>query len=60
MNDAVLDEPYKVDVALDDFVFNLEYTLSTSGTPAKNKINLGTDMPYIKEIFSKFSIAVNL
>jgi len=60
LGDVVLDQPYKVDVALDDFVFNLEYPLSTSGTPAKNKINLGADTPYIKETFGKLPLAVNL
>jgi len=60
LGDVVLDQPYKVDVALDDFVFNLEYPLSTSGTPARNKINLGFDTPYIKETFGKLPLAVNL
>ncbi|PNX53401.1 MAG: hypothetical protein BV458_04575 [Thermoplasmata archaeon M9B2D] len=60
LGDVVLDKPYKVDIELDNFVFNLEYPLSTSGTPAKNKINLGVDTPYIKETFGKFPIAVNL
>jgi len=60
LGDVVLDKPYKVDIELDDFVFNLEYPLSTSGTPAKNKINLGADTPYFKETFGKFPTAVNL
>jgi len=60
LGDVVLDKPYNVDVTLDDFVFNLEYPLSTSGIPAKNKINLGFDTPYIKETFGKLPLAVNL
>jgi len=60
LGDVVLDKPYEVDVQLDNFVFNLEFPLSTSGTPAKNKINLGCDIPYIKETFGKFPVAVNL
>lgn len=60
LGDVVLDRSYKVDVALDNFVFNLECPLSTSGIPAKNKINLGSDTPNIKETFGKFPVAVNL
>ena len=60
LGDVFLDTTYKIDIELDDFIFNLEYPLSTSGKPAQNKINLGVDISYIKETFGKFPIAVNL
>jgi len=60
LGDVFLDKQYKVKIDLEDFVFNLEYPFSTSGTPAKNKINLGADIPNIRETFGKFPLAVNL
>jgi 2',3'-cyclic-nucleotide 2'-phosphodiesterase (5'-nucleotidase family) len=60
LGDVFLDKPYKVEINLEKFVFNLEYPLSTSGQPAKNKINLGSDSPNILETFGKFPAAVNL
>lgn len=60
LGDVFLDKAYKVDIELDDFIFNLEYPLSTSGEPARNKINLGVDKPNILETFGKFPRAVNL
>lgn len=60
LGDVFLDRAYKVDVDLGDFIFNLEYPLSTSGIPAKSKVNLGSDIPNIIETFGKFPKAVNL
>jgi len=60
LGDVFLDKAYKVDIDLDDFIFNLEYPLSISGEPAKNKINLGADKPNILETFGKLPKAVNL
>jgi len=60
LGDVFLDKPYEVDIALEDFIFNLEFPLSKSGPPAKGKINLGMDKSYIFETFKKYPIAVNL
>lgn len=60
LGDVYLDKIYNVDLNLNDFIFNLEFPLSTSGVPAKNKINLGMDTSYILETFNKFPLAVNL
>jgi len=60
LGDVYLDKPYMVDLNLNEFIFNLEFPLSTSGIPAKNKINLGMDISYILETFKKFPVAVNL
>lgn len=60
LGDVYLDKAYDVDLNLNDFIFNLEFPLSTSGIPAKDKINLGMDTSYIFETFKKFPIAVNL
>ncbi len=60
LGDVFLDKAYKVNIELDDFIFNLEYPLSIVGEPAQNKINLGANTPNIKETFGKFPIAVNL
>jgi len=60
LGDVFLDKEYQVDIELENFIFNLEYPLSTSGTPAKDKINLGADIPHIKETFGSLPKAVNL
>jgi poly-gamma-glutamate synthesis protein (capsule biosynthesis protein) len=60
LGDVYLDKAYKVDIGLDDFIFNLEYPLSCQGTPAKGKVNLCQDFSYIEETFGKFPIAVCL
>jgi len=60
LGDVFLDKKYNVDLELENFIFNLEYPLSKKGIPAKNKINLGSDIPNIKETFGKYPIAVNL
>ncbi len=58
--DVFLKKQYKVDIELDDFIFNLEYPLSCDGIPAKNKINLCHDKSFIEETFGKLPIAVTL
>ncbi|MDQ1298337.1 MAG: cap protein [Campylobacterota bacterium] len=60
LGDVFLDNAYAIDVDLDDYIFNLEFPLSTSGIPAKNKINLGVEQSHIFETFKKFPLAVNL
>jgi poly-gamma-glutamate synthesis protein (capsule biosynthesis protein) len=60
LGDVFLDKKYKMDISLDNFIFNLEYPLSKSGIPAKNKINLGADKQNIYETFGCLPIAVNL
>lgn len=60
LGDVFLDKVYKVEIKLDDFVFNLEHPISTQGRPAQNKINLGSNKPNILETFGKFPVAVNL
>ena len=48
LDDAYIDKPYKVDIDLDRFVYNLEFPLSTSGLPEKGKINLSAERSYIE------------
>ena len=60
LGDVFLDKAYKVDSDLGNFIFNLECPLSTSGIPAKDKVNLGSDVPNILETFGRFPKAVNL
>jgi poly-gamma-glutamate capsule biosynthesis protein CapA/YwtB (metallophosphatase superfamily) len=60
LGDVYLDRPYQVALDLVQFVFNLESPLSTRGIPAKGKINLGAEKPYIEETFGKLPVAVSL
>ena len=61
LGDVYLDNIYKINFKLDNYIFNLEYPLSTSGTPAKNKVNLGTnEKEFILKTFGKNPFAVNL
>ncbi len=60
LGDVFLDKVYKVDIKLNNFIFNLEYPLSTIGIPAQNKVNLGVDTSYILETFKTLPLAVNL
>ena len=60
LGDVYLDKQYSIDLKLENFIFNLEYPLSTKGIPAKNKVNLGEDISYILDTFKKNPYAVNL
>lgn len=61
LGDVYLDNVYNVDFDLKNFIFNLEYPLSTKGKPAKYKVNLGSDnKDYIKKTFKNNPLAVNL
>lgn len=61
LGDVYIDKEYEIKFQLDDFIFNLEYPLSTEGLPAKNKVNLGIDSKhYIQNTFKKNPLAVNL
>ena len=57
LGDAYIDKLYKVDINLDRFVFNLEFPLSTSGLPAKGKIDFGEEvLAVILEYLDKYNI----
>lgn len=61
LGDVYLDDIYKIDFELNDYIFNLEYPLSTKGIPAKGKVNLGVDRKEcIIKTFGKNPVAVNL
>jgi poly-gamma-glutamate synthesis protein (capsule biosynthesis protein) len=60
LGDIYLDKEYGIDFELDEYIFNLEYPISSRGTPAKDKINLIQSKSYIQETFGKYPIAVNL
>jgi|APSaa5957512535_1039671.scaffolds.fasta_scaffold106983_1 hypothetical protein len=61
LGDVYIDRVYAIDLEVNDYIFNMEYPLSTSGIPAKGKVNLGVDVSYIKESFSgNLPLAVNL
>jgi hypothetical protein len=61
LGDVYLNNVYKINFKLDNYIFNLEYPLSTSGIPAKNKVNLGiNEEQYILKTFGKNPFAVNL
>jgi poly-gamma-glutamate synthesis protein (capsule biosynthesis protein) len=60
LGDVVLNKEYKVDLPLQDFIFNLEHPLSCEGVPAKHKVNKCEERSYIEETFGKFPLAINL
>jgi poly-gamma-glutamate synthesis protein (capsule biosynthesis protein) len=60
LGDVYLDKPYSVKIALEYFIFNLEYPLSVNGIPALSKINLGQSRSYIEDTFNELPVAVNL
>jgi len=60
LGDVYLDKQYDIEIDLNQYIFNLEYPLSTSGIPANNKVNLGVDVSYFKETFGSLPLAVNL
>lgn len=60
LGDVYLDQVYKSDLELNNFIFNLEYPISSRGMPHKNKINLIQKESYIKETFGNNPIAVCL
>jgi len=60
LGDVYLDKYVKVDFDLDNFIFNLEYPISSRGIPSKNKINLIQKESFIKNSFIKNPIAVCL
>lgn len=60
LGDVFLDKQYDIDFELKDYIFNLEYPLSCSGKPAKEKVNLCQNKSYIEETFGKFPLAVCL
>ncbi len=60
MGDLYLPYACKVAFPVESYIVNLEYPLSTTGEPAKNKINLGVEKSFIEETFGKLPLAVNL
>jgi poly-gamma-glutamate synthesis protein (capsule biosynthesis protein) len=60
LGDVVLNKEYRIDLGLQNFIFNLEHPLSCDGTPAKNKVNKCEERSYIEETFGKLPLAVNL
>lgn len=60
MGDVYLDKPYKLDFQPMDFIFNLEFPLSTDGVPAKDKVNLGQNKNNIFKTFRKLPKSVCL
>lgn len=60
LGDTFLDRAYRVDLELENFIFNLEYPISKRGTPAKSKVNLKCEKSYILETFQKKPLALNL
>ena len=60
LGDVVLNKEYRIDLGLQNFIFNLEHPLTCDGTPAKNKVNKCEERSYIEETFGKLPLAVNL
>lgn len=58
--DIYLDKKYDIDFPINNFIFNLEYSISIQGTPTKNKVNLIAEEMYIYETFGKKPNAVCL
>ena len=44
LGDVFLDKKYDIDFKLDNFIVNLEYSISKQGLPEKGKVNL-TQLP---------------
>lgn len=60
LGDVFLDKEYGIDIELENFIFNLEYPLSSEGIPAKNKVNLCQHEAYFLETFGGMPVAVDL
>tara|TARA_Y100000768_G_C23966629_1_gene678178 strand:- start:284 stop:1258 length:975 start_codon:yes stop_codon:yes gene_type:complete len=60
LGDVYLDKKYNVNIDLDKFIFNLEYPITKSITPVKNKIVLHQENSFIKDTFKKNPTAVCL
>jgi hypothetical protein len=60
LGDVVLNKAYKVNLPLQDFIFNFDHPLSCEGFSAKHKVNKCEERSYIKETFGKFPLAINL
>lgn len=60
MGDVYLDKIYSTDINLTNYVFNLEYPLSSRGNPHPQKINLIQSESFILETFGKYPVAVCL
>lgn len=60
LGDVYLDKQYRSLINLENFIFNLEYPISSRGIPAKNKINLIQQKSHIVATFGKKPLAVCL
>lgn len=60
LGDVFLDKPYKVDVSLDNFIFNLEYPITLYDVPENGKVNLKADKSYIESSFGNHPLAVTI
>jgi len=58
--DVYLDKEYTSNIKPNSYIFNLEFPISSKGTPCKNKINLIQKKSYIKETFGSYPVAVCL
>ncbi|HIP47599.1 MAG TPA: CapA family protein [Lutibacter sp.] len=60
LGDVYLDKKYDIDFPINDIVFNLEFPISKEGVPARNKVNLKSETPYILDTFNSIPKAVCL
>ncbi len=60
LGDVYLDKEYDVNIDLDKFIFNLEYPITKSNSPAKDKIVLYQKNSFIKKTFKKNPTSVCL
>lgn len=60
LGDVFLDKTYDVNIKLENFIFNLEHSISPRGVPTLGKINLKQENSYIEQTFEKLPLAVCL
>lgn len=58
--DVFLDKKYTIDFNIDKCIFNLEYTITNSNAPAKDKVNLKCQKSFLLDSFSNSVEAVSL
>ena len=52
LGDVYLDKAYKLNIELNNIIFNLEYPISSRGIPLKDKVILHQNKSFIKETFN--------
>ena len=60
LGDVYLDKAYKLNIELNNIIFNLEYPISSKGAPLKDKVILHQNKSFIKETFNCNPLAVCL